>query len=1691
MNKKLLLITVLFLVLCGAASYADTYRSYIHTSSGAGSIDDGSEVQSSLFTGAMVYTYPIAVPPGTRGLTPVVGLSYSSSAHNSYPGAVGSGWSLTESYITRDVKNTPGTVNDDKYILVLNGQNYDLEFESDGRYHTKIETYMHITPQVTTSNLNGLYFVVKTKDGTRYRFGYNQNSEQVSNEHTYTWRLYLDEVEDTFGNKITYNYVDDLYSGTGSKYISDIRYNTGQERRVSFSYEPLPNTWPIYDNGNKVESKGRVAYIFTYANNQLVKRYDIDYIDIGPRSYISSITERGSDSFALPPTTFEYSGSKGWERSAEYEAALPDLEFSDKGRDGGVRLVDVNKDGMTDILQGYLTTRKAYIQQSGPTFVQDLSWRQLSGSQFIDEWDEHFDFGVRIADFNADGYPDILRGHRNDDTGTNYRQIWENTGSGWTLSAATTPTNFAKIEEPFPDVFVYSNEGTRLVDLNGDRRVDLIKAKGGGSSNAWLQTGGVWNPTPSYVMPSNMDIVESDSDDEGVRFVDINADGLVDLYSSSEYGDKNLWLNDGESWVSTAEWDFTPIPNVIDLGNDDDGVRLADINGDGLVDFIRADKNFRYTYINDGKDFVLDSDWDAPDNAEFVHRTEDNEGTRLVDINGDGMPDIIRMRKLDNGNYIKRVWLNIGKPVLMKKVTNPMGGVTHINYNSSTSYDNQIGFNQWVVSSISKQNFGDAYHDYNFRETCVPQECPAGYESRGVEYVSGQGQRTCDAGSCGTFALEYTDVHSWANHDYSGNAWYWEDELVSYDNFQTDKCYRVVTWSDNDIESVSSIVGEDTGITDSAMALGWEMTGTDEQPWGGNCELAHEGELMDGKSKYLIDGSENGDNFETADNLGGSWTGYCMPFEDKCSGYSDCMTDCYGHRWSMYAYANSQMPNTYADGDPDHEDMGACTADEEPAGTGYINYLDFQNSKQVGIEVYSATYTPQTQIMSCFMPKVKRTTYSYAGGLYDHQTNEFRGWSHVNETLPDGTIIRHRFHQDEAKKGLEEWTFVTEDGLNYMYTQRVFLDFVEGNHFKVIQSSESVVTAERSPSAKTRSTHFGYDQYGNVIEIEHIGDPFDAGDDYYEYIEYVYNPNDWIVASPMRHYINGPDDVIKKREVRSIYDGQTYGDAPTQGVVTRKEYWLNTGTDPYEEFTYTTDGNVDIHTDMRGYTTDFDYDTTGTFVTRVENALNQDKDFTYDLGTGNLLTEIDWAGHVTGYQYDTNGRKIKTIRPYDSTMSPTEEIVYSFDGVPPELVIRKLKDGSGTYDEYVYHDGFGNVQQAKKELEGKYATMSHRYDVSDKVMWVTIPYFDTASNFVGFPDFTNRTEYEYDGMGRQIVVRFMTGEQSIAYDPWEVTVTDARGHDQKYHYDAYGRVVQVKEYNVDGQYDTYYEYDVLGNLAEITDEYSNQWIFTHDSLGRKVMSDDPDVGSWTYDYDAAGNLVQQVDARGFEVNFTYDALGRLDYQQTVDGYYDYVYDTITPGTLYQVQNADFVKTLMYDNRLRNMQQAIEYSGGPELKTVWSFDSMDRVTGKTQRVGTQIVDTITYTYDGSKLNTISNVLLDVVYNAMGLVTARDYQNGLVSVIGYDEMMRVESITTGTLQDLGYTYDLKGNVQTIIDQGVVDTYQYDWLDRLTSVSGGQSLVYSYDRIGNMLSVSGDSAATYDYTGSPVVHGPAQVS
>ena len=783
-----------------------------------------------LFSGAATHRIPIELPPGTGGMTPELTLAYSTAGP--LDSWVGSRWSLGLPSISRSLKRGAPAYDDEIDTFTLDGQ--DLVPQDYGipslprRYHTRRESFLRITHEANGS------WSVERKDGVVMRFGLTPNA-RLTNGSGQSFQWLLSEQEDLHGNAITAAYD---RSDVGSAYPAEIRYtvrrvgstlesldgDAGRDRVVSFAFEARPDAPVSFAAGFERRLDRRLARIDVRIGTQLVRRYDLAYT-VSPdsfRSLLSQVALHGSDADSASPTpplitSFTYhsnvaAGTTGFEPvSWPWPSNLPIVQNGNE--DNGVRLGDVDGDGLVDLIKAFATVnvvaKTATLIDSGVylntgagfSSSESSTWvlPQYTGSQsiltpfFAATIDGHvWGTGRLPIDLTGDGRVDLVggllalnpvSGDFLDQSGENAARLFhwpwfQSSPSGWTESAGVPVISL--LDDVFTTAYLGLDPGasgymtiggnTRFADLTGDGLPEMV-VRGTASSysnvSCWeadafsyviYNTGNlgfrqaplsqttmtVPSPGAGSGLPacSGGGLVHSPDDfapcdpstggtsciqtlfhnhayalrsnssnpfffdrqlELGNTPIDLNADGLADEITAYTRGSaiRATRLNNGaRGFISASAWNLPTAADLytISIGaffSQDRAVRFADVNGDGRVDVLkaRADSTFT-TWLNDGDvgqaedagPWTESSAWESP--LPFASSSGVDRGTRLIDIDGDGMVDVVQ----GEGYTTFSVQLNRGNiPDLMTSATSPLGAVTSFAYTPSTAFDNTGG----------------------------------------------------------------------------------------------------------------------------------------------------------------------------------------------------------------------------------------------------------------------------------------------------------------------------------------------------------------------------------------------------------------------------------------------------------------------------------------------------------------------------------------------------------------------------------------------------------------------------------------------------------------------------------------------------------------------------------------------------------------------------------------------------------------------------------------------------------------------------------------------------------------------------------------------------------------------------------------------------------------------------------------
>ncbi len=497
-------------------------------------------------------------------------------------------------------------------------------------------------------------------------------------------------------------------------------------------------------------------------------------------------------------------------------------------------------------------------------------------------------------------------------------------------------------------------------------------------------------------------------------------------------------------------------------------------------------------------------------------------------------------------------------------------------------------------------------------------------------------------------------------------------------------------------------------------------------------------------------------------------------------------------------------------------------------------------------------------------------------------------------------------------------------------------------------------------------------------------------------------------------------------------------------------------------------------------------------------------------------------GTATTYRYDEHGRVDTVDLPggAEPGVDDKYDIDYEYDdsdgisGSWPRIKVHYwdpiAPDGDRSY--WYWYNGAG--QLTRESYERSYGEMVHvlyEYDNLGRLLSATDP---TSSGDGGSASIA--AAYTYDPLGRPLTVTTLqSGETRYVYDDpaRTVTVTDDNDHATTYTYDGLGRVKTVLVPGQGGEEDrtTTYGYDGLGNLISIEDPADNETTITYDSLSRKIEMDDPDMGTWQYRYDARGNLAEQTDARGCVVTFDYDGLNRLTAKMysgacsatpAVSHFYDGEnYDEATgypKGQRTGMEDGSGSTQWVYDARGQVVTET-KTIDGVAYTTEFTYDPAGRLETMTYPDG----EVVTYAYDdagyltGMQSNLYDGVqyLSDAGYNLLGQPESMTLGGGVLNVgYTYHPNHLPPGITAGngssSWLDIQYSiYDDVGNLTHATYNGLDLIYGYDELNRLESVSGGDTYSYDYDSLGNLGNKDG---LVLDYTApGSLPHAPGEVT
>lgn len=298
--------------------------------------------------GQLMFTLPIALPPGVKSVAPQVNLVYTSGSGN---GIAGFGWNITGitsisrmgKNIDRDGENKTVQLDYTDYYM-FTGQRLILKSGEYGKngaeYFTEKYSNMKIRSVGENPQQNGpAYFEITFEDGSQARYGSSADARTPIEYNLVRWW-------DAQGNYIDYSYIqgDNVATIDSIDWGGNLNTGTAHFNRIIFHYDQRQLREMSYIKGTRFVQNNILTGIEVRSHNNTFKTYAMVYQqdDHGNRyQFLKSITEFNSQGEAANPVIFEYkkTASGDWKKSSITNDKNTKLLYGDFDGDGKIDVI--------------------------------------------------------------------------------------------------------------------------------------------------------------------------------------------------------------------------------------------------------------------------------------------------------------------------------------------------------------------------------------------------------------------------------------------------------------------------------------------------------------------------------------------------------------------------------------------------------------------------------------------------------------------------------------------------------------------------------------------------------------------------------------------------------------------------------------------------------------------------------------------------------------------------------------------------------------------------------------------------------------------------------------------------------------------------------------------------------------------------------------------------------------------------------------------------------------------------------------------------------------------------------------------------------------------------------------------------------------------------------------------------------
>ncbi len=1174
-----------------------------------------------------------------------------------------------------------------------------------------------------------------------------------------------------------------------------------------------------------------------------------------------------------------------------------------------------------------------------------------------------------------------------------------------TVNKLTMSKGFNVTKEMNSNSYGYSRLLGDYMDLNGDRYPDIVSEKEIQYSNA---QGGLSKLKKGYAMDGGINRTEYTASGHAYNGTFLNAAyELSSLYKSKK--------------VITSVSGLAKLSGNNSSTNDHNKNTIMDINGDGLPDivysdgFVRYNMGYRFTdkctiatqqphrsrsdasVVNAGPGSGFNIGNTSITGGLSANRAENYTISALIDINGDGLPDLVNQSgvRFNKGNFLFDTMQYTSTDSMDKSTT------TSFCLNISGTYD-------WPLPVPS-----------------IPAKV-------GVSVGGGGSVAITETSS------EFIDMNNDGYVDY-----------VFVENDKIKVCYSRIGKT-NLLKSVKNFAYAQYTI-DYELSQG--SVACPQRHWNMSSLTVYDGYRGDGCNNQYKRFNYTGRKYDRHERDDYGYSSFSTQEYASLSDYNanqvyrtlyqTYMNDSYYHsrlkiRESI-STGNESVTTSYDYRDADLTDghylgngVPWCEGDGWPAlALEYTTYIEGNGS-------------------------AINTSRDYAYGAFGNVVlvNE---WGNENDSTDDYSVNIEYF-LNSVNHIVDKVSGLTIKG----YRKRLATYTAEGS------LETLVVDNNPSPQSEYR---YSYNEYGNISMVETPEKEAVTGNFYRKYYEY----DQYTHTLPVR--------VWNSENHYSETEYDTLWQKPTQTVDICGNLML---------YTYDSHGRISTITapqeieNRLPYTVKYEYWYKNRFITPLFNQI-------WNLPEGDnpnldILSQYEKIGNATiGYPYPFWARTDNFDPNHPD--NDIQTITFS-DGLGRiiqvkkdiELDEREYRSVGGT----VHYDGLGRKRK-------EYILFQENIDIPDSNLNTHVnamPYTQTSYDYLDriteivFADSTTIHNTYSIAPDRNNIDRFLNhvtnqnGYTSYIYtnpNQLNVQLTDALGNTTMFYYDA------------------------VGQLVSSVDPEHNITTYGYDYGGHRIDRTHPSSGHTRWEYDAAGNTTRQIQNSGeyIDYEYNYSRLIHINYPDRPwnDVWYEYgaAGSGNEAGRLVRQQDASGVQEFQYDgmgNVRYNRHTYVQPTSTQimTLETWWEYDSWGRV----HKIVYPDLEEVNYHYDlggnvcqieGSKPVIGSSLYIKKLQ--YDRYEQRVYQldgNDVETFYTYNPLNRQlvsmynVSPTRGLLQDNHYIYDSLGNITHIDDSGLYTRHQsfnYDSTNRLISSNGtwqngilSYSSNYTYSAAGRML-------------------------